>query len=220
MVPFTRVPFSVRFFLTHSHFIPQREVEFQTPSENRMASCLVMARWLSATGYGSKSNHQELDRRFWSMFPFTRAPHFGVTLFLTHLDFRLLPPVRCQVERARRLQHLMRRGKLFAPRKSEHPRGVALVGSGFSLSRGMQRVKQKLAHAFRRCFLAPHGKRGVKTNPKGVYRNPTSEGFGAFGCARLPGMSDISKDRAGGAAPANCRRSVCGQCLKCTVNLG
>ena len=24
------------------------------------------------------------DRGFWSMFPFTKATHFGVTLFLTH----------------------------------------------------------------------------------------------------------------------------------------
>ena len=30
-----------------------------------------------AYGYGSKSNHQELDRRFWSMFPLTRASHLG-----------------------------------------------------------------------------------------------------------------------------------------------
>ena len=35
------------------------------------------------TGYGPKSNHQELDRQFWSMFPLTRATHVGVTLFLT-----------------------------------------------------------------------------------------------------------------------------------------
>ena len=32
------------------------------------------------SGYGSKSNHQEMGRRFWSMFP---GLHFGVTLFLT-----------------------------------------------------------------------------------------------------------------------------------------
>ena len=38
---------------------------------------------LPAVGHGSKSNHQELDPRNFG-FPFTRAPHFGVTLFLTH----------------------------------------------------------------------------------------------------------------------------------------
>ena len=34
-------------------------------------------------GCGSKLNHQDMDRRFWSMLPLTRATHFGY-LFLTH----------------------------------------------------------------------------------------------------------------------------------------
>ena len=35
------------------------------------------------SGYGSKLNHQELDRRFLCMFPLTRETHLG-NLFLTH----------------------------------------------------------------------------------------------------------------------------------------
>ena len=36
----------------------------------------------SRDGYGSKLNHQELGRRFWSMFPLTRVTHLGYP-FLT-----------------------------------------------------------------------------------------------------------------------------------------
>ena len=34
-------------------------------------------------GHASKLNHQEVDRRFWSMVPLTRVTHFGY-LCLTH----------------------------------------------------------------------------------------------------------------------------------------
>ena len=34
-----------------------------------------------------KNSRQELDRRFWSLFPFTRARHFGVAPILTHTHF-------------------------------------------------------------------------------------------------------------------------------------
>ena len=32
-------------------------------------------------GYGSKLNHQDMDGRFWSMFPLTRAPFWVITYF-------------------------------------------------------------------------------------------------------------------------------------------
>ena len=33
------------------------------------------------TGCGSKLNHPDMERRSWSMFPFTRATHFGVIIY-------------------------------------------------------------------------------------------------------------------------------------------
>ena len=38
----------------------------------------------SGFGYGSKFKHQELDRRCWSMFPFTRIPFWGYPIFDNH----------------------------------------------------------------------------------------------------------------------------------------
>ena len=45
----------------------------------------------SPHGHGSRLNHQELDCRFWSMFPLTRATHFGAALFLTHSHIATSP---------------------------------------------------------------------------------------------------------------------------------
>ena len=38
-------------------------------------------------GYGSKFNHQELDRRLWSMFPLSRASHFGYIFWAVDCEF-------------------------------------------------------------------------------------------------------------------------------------
>ena len=68
-------------------------------------------------GYGSKLNHQDMDRRFSSLFSFTRAmaTHFGVTtrlLSLTHGFIWGLPyPHRTRRTRKARGEHTEGRGR-------------------------------------------------------------------------------------------------------------
>ena len=42
-------------------------------------------------GYGSKLDHQDMDRRVWSMFPFTRIPSWGYPIFDHHSDAATRP---------------------------------------------------------------------------------------------------------------------------------
>ena len=61
----------------HMRFCDVQELQLQAAQAERRPSSIP-------SGCGSKRNQQESDRRFWSMFPLTRATHFGVTLFVTH----------------------------------------------------------------------------------------------------------------------------------------
>ena len=46
----------------------------------KRSQCIAMP--FATNGHGSKLNHQDMDRKCWSMFPLTRASHLGY-LFLT-----------------------------------------------------------------------------------------------------------------------------------------
>ena len=62
--------------------------EFTTRFRTYLSGWIGMFTWGYDLGFdpqpsGLKLNHPELDRRFWSMFPLTRATHFGVSTLLT-----------------------------------------------------------------------------------------------------------------------------------------